>query len=175
MKQNQASSTEPWRIRRADYADLEDVLRLWARMMREHEKADARIRLAAGALAAYRSYAGYHLTNGHSRVLVAEAGGEVIAFCLMTITRNLPMFLPDRYGYLSDLYVDPAYRRRGIGRRIVAELIDWLAEYRISSVQLQYYSFNETGEAFWRSLGFNPYYTRMWLDMADFPQIPGDR
>ena len=100
-----------------------------------------------------------------SRVLLAESGGVPAGFCLMAITNNLKMFLPERYGYLSDLYVHPRARRQGIGRRLVESELAWLAEHGVASVQLQFYQFNKTGEAFWRAMGFEPYYTRMWRDV----------
>jgi ribosomal protein S18 acetylase RimI-like enzyme len=158
-----ANEETPIRPARPD--DLEGVLLLWNALMAEHERSDPRIRLADGAVGAYRAYLGFHLGSATSRVLVAERDGRAAAFGLATITRNLPMFLPDRYGYLSDLYVAPALRRRGIGGRIARGLFEWLSAHQVLSVQLQYYDFNESGREFWRALGFLPYYTRMWLDL----------
>jgi GNAT superfamily N-acetyltransferase len=152
------------RIRIAVYEDLDLILGMWGEMMVEHERNDRRIRLADTALPSYRAYLGYHIHNSASRVFVAEVGGELAGFCLLTISRNLPMFLPERYGYLSDLFVRPRARRRGLGRRMVENAMKWLGENNVHSVQLQYYQFNEGGGAFWRSMGFAPFYARMWLD-----------
>src|SRR5512140_455377 len=93
-------------VREATSGDLPRIIELWSAMMDEHERNDGRIRLADGALAAYRAYTSYHLTSSESCLRVAEAGGQVVGFCLVTISRNLPMFLPPQYGYLSDLMVD---------------------------------------------------------------------
>lgn len=152
-------------IRKATFEDLDAILKLWDEMMREHQAGDGRVRLTAGALGAYRQYLCYHLVHGESCVRVAYGAEGVVGFCLLAINRNLPMFEPDRYGYLSDLAVAPAWRRRGIGRTLVEEAGRWLRERDVHSIQLQYYSFNAAGEAFWRAMGFNPFYTRMWLDL----------
>lgn len=154
----------PITIRRATIEDMDPVVGLWGEMMAEHERGDPRIRLAEGALPAYRAYLGYHLMNSESCVRVAEVSGIVVGFCMLTISRNLPMFLPARYGYLSDLVVSRSWRREGIGRRLVAETLEWMRLRKIDSVQLQHYSFNKTGETFWKAMGFKDYYTRMWLD-----------
>jgi GNAT superfamily N-acetyltransferase len=53
-----------------------------------------------------------------------------------------------------------------VGRRLVERQIEWLVERDVRSIQLQFYQFNKVGEAFWRAMGFTPYYTRMWLDLT---------
>ncbi len=151
--------------RPATLRDMEAILRLWGAMMEFHQENDARIQLAPGALHAYRSYVSYQLNQDDSFVHVADAEGEVIGFVLIAISRNLPMFEPPLYGYLSDLTVATPWRRRGIGRELVRRGCDWLKRHGVTTVQLQYYDFNRTGESFWRAAGFKPYYMRMWLDI----------
>lgn len=158
-----------FQVRPAVFEDMDAILQLWQAMMREHQAGDERIELAPGALSAYRAYAGYHLANSESLVLVATRETadepEVAGFVLAAISRNLPMFLPPRYGYLSDLAVAGNMRRLGIGRALLHNTADWLRGHEISTIQLQYYNFNAAGAAFWEAMGFKPFYTRMWLDL----------
>ena len=79
-------------IRQAMPEDMEAIVRLWGEMMDEHVRRDPRIRLADGALDAYRSHLGYHLAHSESCVRVAVSRAAVVGFCLLTISRNLPMF-----------------------------------------------------------------------------------
>lgn len=156
-----------YHLRTAQFDDLDAILDLWVSMMDEHQQGDPRIRLAAGASSAYRSYAGYHLASSESHVTLAETeDGQALGFCLLAISRNLPMFLPARYGYLSDLAVRPDWRRQGIGRALVEHGAAWLRGQGVDSIQLQYYAFNERGAAFWQAMGFEPFYTRMWRTLA---------
>lgn len=170
LSEESASSGQSFSIRDATSADLDAMVALWIAMMDEHQAFDARVRLAKGAETGYRAYLGYHLGNEESLVSVAvggrTAGAPVIGFCLSTINRNLPMFLPARYGYLSDLVIAPAERRRGIGRALVADVRRWLKRRRVDTIQLQVYARNEGGAAFWKSMGFVSYYDRMWLDLG---------
>lgn len=161
-------------IRPAELSDLDIVVGLWSAMMRAHEAGDPHIRLTAGAESAYRSYIGYQIVAEDGCVLVAEIAGEIIGFCTTGITRNLAMFEPQDYGYLSDLAVAPGHRRRGIGRRLFDATREWLRSRGIDSIQLQYYNFNQRARAFWTAMGFVPYYQRMWLDL-DADADPGPR
>lgn len=167
----------PFDIRVASGKDVPGVLALWSTMMVEHEKFDARIKMADGAEAAYQSYLGYHLSNKEARLSVAAApagsDGKVVGFALAVINRNLPMFLPPRYGYLSDLVVAKSVRRQGIGRALVQDISAWLKEQGVGTVQLQVYSENRTAVDFWRSLGFANFYERMWLDLSQAPEREG--
>lgn len=162
-----SSPVDPVKIqyRPATMRDMEAVLRLWGAMMDFHQNNDPRIQLAPGALNAYRAYASYQVNRDDAFLHVAESGGDVIGFILLSISRNLPMFEPPLYGYLSDLTVDAGWRRRGIGRELVRRGCEWLRRHNVTTVQLQFYQFNRQGESFWRAVGFEPYYTRMWLDI----------
>lgn len=144
---------------------MDQIVALWGEMMTDHVARDTRLRLAEGALLAYRAYAGYHLERPDSFLRVAERDARVIGFCLTTISQNLPMFLPERFGYLSDLCVAADHRRRGVGTALFRQMRQWLHNSGIQTVQLQYYFRNCEAEAFWKSLGFGEFYTRMWLDL----------
>lgn len=152
-------------IRPADFADLDAIVDLWGEMMDDHGRQDPRIRLSGAALQSYRAYVAYHLPSSDACIRVAERGGRIVGMCVVTISRNLPMFLPARHGYLSDLMVSPSCRRQGLGRALVRDCLAWLRAKGIDSVQLQFYCFNRRAEAFWRAMGFDPFYTRMWRDV----------
>jgi len=61
-----------------------------------------------------------------------------------------------RRGYLHHLTVHPDYRRQGIGRRLVDRCLDALRAAGIAKCHLFIFNTNESGIAFWRSVGWTP-------------------
>jgi ribosomal protein S18 acetylase RimI-like enzyme len=59
-----------------------------------------------------------------------------------------------RRGDLCHLAVAPAYRGRGIGRRLVEECLVQLREVGMLKCNIRVYANNNEGQAFWRHMGF---------------------
>jgi ribosomal protein S18 acetylase RimI-like enzyme len=164
---------DPVRIEAATLADLDAIVRLWMEMMREHESFDSRVRLADKADDAYRQYAHYYIERGDAGIFVArlKLGGtllsreEIGGFCLSYRARNLPMFRPANYGFISDLTVLRRYRHRGIGRALLEAVRTWFRRQGVTHIQLQVYDRNAPGIAFWKSQGFDEFVHGMWLNI----------
>jgi ribosomal protein S18 acetylase RimI-like enzyme len=62
--------------------------------------------------------------------------------------------VPATLGQVTDCYVVPARRRRGVARRLATRLRDLLFERGVSTVRLQVAARNEASHAFWRSMGW---------------------
>lgn len=152
-------------IRRARVAEIDTLVDLWMVMMREHEELDPSIRLSPLAADHYREYLQMHLLDANAIVLVAHDGARAVGFTLAVRCQNLPMFEPALYGYVSDMVVLPTHRRRGIGKRMFSTVAAWFRNQGIHTLQLQVYSGNAPGRAFWQRLGFRDFLHRMWLDL----------
>ena len=59
-----------------------------------------------------------------------------------------------RRGCMYHVCVDPAYRRRGIGKEMVVFAMNRLREEKISKVSLIAFTQNDIGNAFWRQIGW---------------------
>lgn len=56
---------------------------------------------------------------------------------------------------VQDFYVDPAARRKGVGRALAVRLLEETKAMRIDRLDLEILSTNEVASAFWKSLGFS--------------------
>ena len=59
-----------------------------------------------------------------------------------------------RRGYLQHLAVAPAYRRRGVGRRLAERAVAALAAQGVAKCHLMVLPSNAAARAFWRRLGW---------------------
>ncbi len=60
-----------------------------------------------------------------------------------------------RRGYIYHTAVNPKYQRQGIAAKLVEAAVNALKEQGINKVALVVFDRNETGNAFWDSMGFS--------------------
>ena len=94
-------------------------------------------------------------TTGDSRYIVAEIDsrivGSAVAMRRRTVSERYLKSLPT--GYIANVYVDPAFRRRGAARSLTAAAIDWLRSIGCEVVRLQA---SQYGRPLYESMGFEP-------------------
>jgi GNAT superfamily N-acetyltransferase len=86
--------------------------------------------------------------------LVAECGGVVRGFALYFY--NYSTFLCRPGIYLEDLYVQPAYRRRGLGRQLLVELARLAVAQGCGRLEWAVLDWNAPSIAFYKGLGARP-------------------
>ncbi len=107
------------------------------------------------------SRATLELPNAYA--VVARIDGEVVGFAV-GVMRGAPesMFAKEtKYLYLDRIAVDPAFRRKGIGRRLVQALLDHARQAGLSQVVLDTWEFNDEARSFFESMGFEPQMERL--------------
>jgi GNAT superfamily N-acetyltransferase len=97
------------------------------------------------------------------RCLIAEWGHAPAGFALFFYNYST---WEGRAGiYLEDLFVRPAYRKRGIGRALFASLAQRAIDEKLSRVVWQVLDWNQPAVDFYKSLGAQPAaeWRTMWL------------
>lgn len=90
------------------------------------------------------------------RLVVVKGDQRIVGFAhaVVKLTPDHLGALP--VGFVSHVYVEPAFRRTGAARRMVELLDAWFAMRHVQSVELQVVHGNLAGIAFWNSLGYQP-------------------
>ena len=83
--------------------------------------------------------------NGDYNAYFYRDEGNIIGYALVRISSR-PM-------YLRHFLVCREYRRNGCGKAFFGDL---LKELGVRTIDIEVYSWNETGKRFWESLGFSP-------------------
>jgi ribosomal protein S18 acetylase RimI-like enzyme len=96
--------------------------------------------------------------------LVRPAPGEpAVGLVLANITFSVKF--AGRALWIENLYVDHAWRKRGLGRRLAAHLLDWAEVNHIRGIDLEAYQGNTPASLLYRSLGFERLgRERFWFD-----------
>ena len=78
-------------------------------------------------------------------------------------------YMPEwsRRGYVTQFYVDSAYRGQGIGELGLNYIHDWFHSRGLKDAMLNVAIDNETGNRFWVKQGYVPYATRMKYQFPD--------
>jgi len=155
-------------IRPGTEDDLPEMLRLWREMMDFHARLEPRFRPLpppAGEQAWEKHLREGVWGNESWCVFVAEADGRLIGQIMGVLRDQLPVFEPERYGYVTDVVVDPAARRHGVGRALFEALKAWFCERGVSHLQLGVAHNNPVSQAFWRAMGCTDYTDILWCDL----------
>jgi ribosomal protein S18 acetylase RimI-like enzyme len=150
-------------IRRAEQRDLEAVGRLGARLLREHHDFD-RLRFMAprgNTEEGYAWFLGTQLQRDDAVVFVAEHEGQVVGYVYAGIEPQSWKELRDEAGFIHDVYVDAAARRRGVATALLESAARWLAERGMPRIVLWTAAPNEAARRLFERLGFRHTMTEM--------------
>lgn len=144
-------------IREATKNDIANLCALWRKMMMFHENLDGRFRFTKDARQEYSRHIAGALHTRYMHVFVAEVEGEIIGYIYGEVQERRPIFPAGKFGFISDIYVEEEWRRKGVGRRLFYQMRDWMMKERITAIELLAAERNPYSVAFWESLGFVSY------------------
>jgi ribosomal protein S18 acetylase RimI-like enzyme len=139
-------------VRQATAADIPDLVRL-RRAMFESMGLDDPALLDSADAAAEAYFASAIPAKEFFGWLAITSIGAAVGSGGVVIDQHPPGpgNLSGRVGYIMNLVTIPAYRRRGIARRVMQTMLQWLAERHIHLVTLHA---TEVGRPLYRELGF---------------------
>lgn len=157
----------PFLIRRAQPTDEASIGALWAEMIAELHALDPRQpQPVPNAATIYAARLVQVLDDPDTCVFVAERAGVVIGYTLgALVDLQSDLFAPVTSGLIVDLCVTRIARRNGIGRALVAELMNWFKLKQAAYVELNVASANVPGRAFWTSVGGADAQIRMRIEL----------
>lgn len=141
-------------VRRAQLDDLSAIVELRLALLREYKDhplyGNLRPDVEERAHHLYRT----QLTSTHDTIFVAEIDGRIVGVMRCVDTPSSPLFFPERYCYVSSVYVRPADRRKGVLRALLAAADRWCDEHGIVEMRLHNSATAAVAEQAWSALGF---------------------
>lgn len=160
-----ADPDAPYRIREAKRQDIASVTALWEAMMAFHGERDPRFRFTVNAPREFERHLTAVLRSFSAKVYVAEAEGQVVGYILGEMHQRKPIYPVGNYGFISDISVQEAWRRHGIGQALVGTLMRWFRHEGATVIELFVSTANPVSTAFWEKMGFGDYLRLLRFDM----------
>lgn len=104
----------------------------------------------------YRHWLPIRAEDPRSVFLVAhpEGSSALAGFLVGTVERSIPIYRLPEFGFIHDVWVEPAYRRAGAARALVAEAVRRFAAMGIGQVRLETARANDTARRLFEACGF---------------------
>jgi len=98
------------------------------------------------------------IKNDNGTIFVAEVDNQIVGYAVCWIAKRPPyLYKVDRIGYISDVFVEEQYRRRGIGSALLGKILEWFKNKNIKYVELSVLVKNEKAIKFYEKHGFKVY------------------
>ena len=90
--------------------------------------------------------------HSNGRAWIAEAERSPAGYAILTY--NYDLEFGGTQGIITDMFVGPRYRRKGLGAKLIAGICDYCRTVDIDAVELQVTASNRKAQSFYRALGF---------------------
>ncbi len=155
-------------IRPAAISDIDGILPMVARICAFHEQqAPHKYPFLSHPEQRYHWWLTRIVETGNGVLLVAEVEGKLVGFTVATIEDEIPIYRVKRFGFVHDLWVELDYRRRGIGRALIGELVGRLRAMEVEQIRLDVLVNNESARKLCAACGFAPSTIEMLLPLRE--------
>jgi ribosomal protein S18 acetylase RimI-like enzyme len=153
-------------IRPATANDVPQVLPMVERIAALHESWDpAKYGFLPDVGQMYRGWLTSRANDPRSVFLVAERDGAIVGFLVGTVEREIPIYRLREFGFIHDVWVEPAYRNEGVARQMTMLAIERFRDMGIKQIRLDTAAKNDPARGLFASCGFRPSVIEMLLEM----------
>jgi ribosomal protein S18 acetylase RimI-like enzyme len=142
------------KVRRATSSDVDRIVELRSSLQEHVEGSNPLIwRITEEGKKLLKQKVENDLADSNIRLLLAEANCETIGYVQGEVTSRID-YAPRTVGHVSLIYVMKQFRRKGVGRRLMKELVKFFNSNKVEHLTVRYIIGNKEAEGFWRKLGF---------------------
>lgn len=132
-----------------------------------HEKLDpARFAMLPDVLTRYEQWLPIRARDPRSVFLLAEIDKKPVGFLVGQVEENIPIYRLHQYGFIHDLWVDPAHRKGGIARALVRAAASRFISIGVAQIRLETAIDNEPARKLFESCGFRASTTELLAELA---------
>ena len=141
-------------VRPARLGDLDQIVALRMALLREYREHPLYTELRDDAPDRARELYYTQLLASDETIFLAERGVQAVGILRCVDAPGSPLLKPERYCYISSVYVLPPERRSGVLRALFAAAERWCVDRGLSEMRLHNSSSATTAAAVWSAFGF---------------------
>lgn len=146
--------------------DLKELTKFW-REMQSNPIVSGDFSLATDEnVAKWQQYVMKVHEEDENQVLVAEVDGKVVGYVFFENRAGTALETAYTWASVNDLYVHPAYRRKGIATKLMKHTFDYLKSIGVTHVRLYVMIDNHAAINLYRKFGFKDLQLRMQMHSA---------
>ncbi len=107
------------------------------------------------------------IPNPVTRILVAEHENEIVGYVFLKLEPDSIVEISDARVWLHDIYVEPAVRGLGAGKKLLDAAVDVAREFNSKTLMLQVWPQNRLAKDIFQQYGFRPTMQEMMLEIED--------
>jgi GNAT superfamily N-acetyltransferase len=141
-------------VRRATIADLDTVIELRLALLREYAGHPIYGRMHPQAEDRARPLFLQQIQSPDQAIFLAARDGHVAGIARCVDSRGSPLLMPERYCYVTSVYVKPEDRRHGVLAELMWHVESWSIERGLTEMRLHNSTLAAATRAAWDRLGF---------------------
>lgn len=144
-----------FKIRFASPSDCDQIVRLMVRLKKLNEEFDPllKVREDVESDAHKACDAAFGPRKDEFVVLVAEERGKIVGFIMAEIRRRA-FYEPQVSGVITDFYIMPEHRRKGLGQSLLKKASEELKKKGAGVIMAEFPVQNKIASAFYQKMGF---------------------
>lgn len=88
-------------------------------------------------------------------MFIAYSNNTPAGYIFLRIDKNIPIYTTKKYGYISGLYVNPKFRKKGVASSLLLTAEKWFKQKKVLQIELKANVGNDAGISFWKKNGFH--------------------
>ena len=142
------------KIRPALLADLLQIVQLRLRNAEYHLTLNKELRLRKDIREQLTKHSRFLIEDIDSTVLLIEAQDQISGYMLGNLKAKHPIFDYPIEGFIGDIFIEEKLQGRGLGKRLVEEMIIWFRAKNVEQISLGVHLANQQAFNFWKKMGF---------------------
>jgi GNAT superfamily N-acetyltransferase len=153
-------------IRDWKVVDTENILKAWLEFCRSAARSD--MRLKTDSERAMRQWLLARFREPNSFGFIAERDGVCAGFLIGRVDEwesTPPVLEPRKLGIIDAVYVNPEFRRSGIGSRLVERALQVMRDRNAAAAETIYDAASDASSALWTEAGFAPWMVHAYRNL----------